>query len=86
MIELNENILEFIHGIFDMSFKVKYTTTYAIAQQNDSRITDFMNRSTMNEYQQVFSYDREFTPNLSVIDLLFNEGPFIRKWILNEKP
>lgn len=85
LIELNENILEFIHGIFDMSFKVKYTTTYAIAQQNDSRSTDFMNRSTMNEYQQVFSYDREFTPNLSVIDLLFNEGPFMRKWILNQK-
>jgi hypothetical protein len=33
-------------------------------------------------YQQVFSYDKDFTPNLSMIDLLFNEGPFIRNWIL----
>ena len=85
LIALNENILEFICGILDMPFKAKHTTTYAIAQHNDSRNTDFMTRTNMKKYQQVFGYDREFTPNLSVIDLLFNEGPFIRKWILNQK-
>lgn len=83
LIELNENILEFIHRILDMPFKANHTTTYSIVQHNDFRNTDFMNRTNMKEYQQVFGYDREFTPNLSVIDLLFNEGPFIRKWILN---
>jgi hypothetical protein len=85
LVELNDNILEFIHGILDTPIKIENTTNYSTAQHNDSRNTDFMTRTNMKEYQQVFGYDREFTPNLSVIDVLFNEGPFIRKWILNQK-
>ena len=85
LIELNENILEFIHGILDVPFKAQNTSTYSITQLNDFRNLDFMDRTTMKAYQQVFGYDREFIPNLSVIDLLFNEGPFLRKWILNQK-
>ena len=84
LIELNENILEFIHGILDTPCKVQNTISYSITENNDYRTIDLMDRTSMKEYQQVFSYDREFTPNLSVIDLLFNEGPFIRKWILNK--
>tara|TARA_B100000963_G_scaffold300390_1_gene272720 strand:- start:276 stop:932 length:657 start_codon:yes stop_codon:yes gene_type:complete len=85
LIELNENILAFIHGVLDIPLKVHNTSTYSITQLNDFRNIDFMDRTTIKEYQQVFSYDREFIPNLSVIDLLFNEGPFLRKWILNQK-
>ena len=34
-------------------------------------------------YQQVFNYKFEFVPNLSILDLLFNEGPY-SKTVLNE--
>jgi hypothetical protein len=36
----------------------------------------------MKKYQQVFGFDKPFVPNLSVLDLLFNEGPMGRNWIL----
>ena len=40
------------------------------------------NINEINSYQQVFSYDKPFVPNLSILDLIFNVGPFCRNWIL----
>ena len=68
--------------ILDLSFDINITKSYEIEYNIDYRNTDFMNRDTMKPYQQVFSYDKDFTSNLSFLDLLFNEGPFMRNWIL----
>jgi hypothetical protein len=34
-------------------------------------------------YPQVFTHDESFSPNLSIIDLLFNTGPDAREYLLN---
>ena len=39
---------------------------------------------TFAEYNQVFSDRMEFTPNLSIIDLIFNEGPNSRIYLKNK--
>ncbi len=85
LIELNHSILEFVQGIIEAPIEIQNTAKYTHEHENDFRHVNFMDRQDIPEYQQVFSYDREFTTNLSFIDLLFNEGPFMRSWILNQK-
>ena len=36
----------------------------------------------MNNYPQVFDDRMDFLPNISVLDLLFNEGPAASHWLL----
>lgn len=85
LIELNHSILEFVGNILEVPIQIQNTVKYAHEHENDFRHVNFMTRQKIEKYQQVFSYNREFTPNLSFIDLLFNEGPFMRNWILNQK-
>ena len=86
LIELNQNILSFVHEVLDIPYKPSHTITFEHSYPNDFRNREFMNRMPISKYQQVFSYNQKFTPNLSFIDLLFNEGPFMRNWILKETP
>jgi len=85
LIELNHSILEFVQKILEAPIEIQNTAKYTHEHENDFRHVNFMDRQDIPEYQQVFSYDREFATNLSFIDLLFNEGPFMRSWILNQK-
>lgn len=50
----------------------------------DYRKTTFDSESThvVNSYTQVFTERSAFVNNLSILDLIFNEGPMARKWIL----
>lgn len=84
LIEFNLRILEFVFEILDLNPAIKLSQFYEIEYKLDYRNTDFMNREPIHNYQQVFSYGKEFTSNLSFLDLLFNEGPFMRKWILKK--
>lgn len=84
LIELNHSILEFAGNILEAPIQIQNTAEYTHEHEIDFRHVNFMDRQDIKEYQQVFSYDREFTPNLSFIDLLFNEGPFMRNWIFNK--
>lgn len=53
---------------------------------NDYRSKDWFEvTETLRPYYQVFQIGKPFLPNLSCFDLLFNEGPLGRNWILNEE-
>ena len=82
LIDFNAKILELVMEVLEINASTKFSESYEIEYQLDHRNTDFLNRQSINSYQQVFSYDKEFTSNLSFLDLLFNEGPFMRNWIL----
>jgi len=84
LLEFNLSILKFVMEILDLDFDINNTKSYEIECNMDYRNTDFMNRDSMKPYQQVFSYDKDFTSNLSFLDILFNEGPFMRNWILQK--
>ena len=86
LIDKNHRILEFLFSILEINRTIDYTKIYTYQTDRDYINTDFLKNSfVMKKYQQVFSYGNEFRSNLSMIDLLMNEGPFIRNWILSNR-
>ena len=64
--------------------QLKISSALATTQAYEAEVTsDFRNRMTKKEvpnietkpYFQVFSDRNEFIPNLTIADLLFNQGP-----------
>jgi hypothetical protein len=82
LIEKNQRILSFIETILDMSSNHSYTIDFQNKITNKKNYYLERDSNEMKNYQQVFGYNKPFTPNLSIIDLIFNEGPFCRNWIL----
>ena len=86
LLDKNQRIFEFLFSILEINKTISYTKIYSDQTDRDYRNTDFLKNSfVMKEYQQVFSYGKGFYSNLSMIDLLMNEGPFIRNWILSNR-
>ena len=82
LMDLNSGILEFIHGVIDLPFERQETAIYNADGIIDLRHEKF-DSIEIPDYFQVFSEENGFIPHLSILDLLFNEGPFIRNWILS---
>jgi hypothetical protein len=86
LVDKTHRIFEFLFSILEINKSISYTKIYTEQTERDFRTLDFMKNSfEIKEYQQVFSYGKGFYSNLSMIDLLMNEGPFIRNWILTNR-
>jgi hypothetical protein len=86
LFEKNNVILKMIGTLLDISFERKFSEIYQATDAEDYRSYDFLNPAEETKiYQQVFSYNKPFEPNLSILDILFNEGPFARNWILTDQ-
>ncbi len=86
LFEKNNVILNRIGTLLDISFEREFSKSYQPTDDEDYRSYDFLNPAQETKiYQQVFSYDKPFQPNLSILDVLFNEGPFARNWILTDQ-
>ncbi len=86
LIDLNEEIIKTILKLLNFSeINIEYTDNYVV---NLSDYEDFRNKihpkdqkKTVDKYFvalpyiQVFEEKYDFNPNLSILDLLFNEGP-----------
>ena len=79
LIELNEFSMKAILKLLKVKKDIVYTSDFEkINDENDYRIAlskNEVNKIEMPEYSQVFADRHGFISNLSVIDLLFNEGP-----------
>ena len=79
LIELNEFCLKFILKVLKVNKEIVYTEDFEpISDANDYRVSlsKWSPESTnFPKYYQVFSDRQPFVSNLSVIDLIFNEGP-----------
>lgn len=84
--EKNARCLRLMEAVLDKQLSIKYTDAFRGISGDQSK-NAYLKHDQWGQksYQQVFSYDTEFSPNLSMIDLLFNEGPFCRKWILSSE-
>lgn len=79
LIDLNDAALQGVLKILKIKKEIVHTTDYVREADNDLREAfspkkPFGNNS-FPEYYQVFSTKFPFAPDLSVLDLIFNEGP-----------
>lgn len=79
LIELNEYSMKAILKLLKIKKEISYTSDFEkITDEKDYRIAlskNEVNKEGMPEYYQVFSDRHGFISNLSIVDLLFNEGP-----------
>lgn len=79
LIDYNHNIISFFADLWQLnSVKVNSDKDIGI------NTVDFLTRDCFYKpYTQVFNDRFEFQSNLSILDLLFCEGPMGRNWIVN---
>lgn len=91
LLDLNFETLDFITK--SMRLKLDYKTTVEYFHEVDSnKVTDFRflangkkDNSIFESYTQVFDDKYGFINNLSVLDLLFNEGKFALDYLKSQK-
>ena len=79
LIDLNDTALKAVLKMLKVRKEIVYTTDYVREAENDLREAFSPKRqvdaSLFPTYYQVFSEKYPFAPDLSVLDLVFNEGP-----------
>jgi len=97
LINLNIGILKTVLEILEIDVTLEFSTQFNKTHPHDLRDivhpkpqyrkTDNLYRNVT--YHQLFTDKFDFIPNLSIIDLIFNEGPlsylYLKKTIVNEK-
>ncbi|MEN9700148.1 MAG: hypothetical protein RLZZ301_1346 [Bacteroidota bacterium] len=78
--ELNSLTWKWIEGVLHQP--IEWALCEVFSGQCDTSKKAFLTREDMPWYQQVFGYEAAFVPNLSMLDLIFNMGPFARNWVL----
>ncbi|MBW7869061.1 MAG: WbqC family protein [Brumimicrobium sp.] len=83
----NTRILEQLLKWLDLDIAISYSSEYVPPKDDlDKRIALDKKEFdiTQSPYIQVFSDKFEFYPNLSILDLLMNEGPLARNYLIKE--
>lgn len=86
LMDFNLQLEKLILDLMNVEAKPKFTLEY-IEQEPDWRLllspknSKIQNSSYFPAYQQAFSEQHNFQPNLSIIDLLFNLGPASSRYL-----
>jgi hypothetical protein len=80
ILDLNMELTESVLEMLKIRKIILYTTDFqpALISENDFRYTISPKRDSgllTKKYLQVFKDKGDFTPNLSIVDLIFNSGP-----------
>ncbi len=81
----NLSIFKTILEWLDLTIETRFTTEYIPpSDANDPRVALDTKKFDLEQrpYIQVFADKFDFTPNLSILDLLMNEGPLARNYII----
>lgn len=83
LLRFNQMLTKECLSLLDISLEVQFTHQYSadVAKKNYLNF-DFEASIKTAPYFQVFSEEGSFLDNLSILDLLFNEGPMGRNWLL----
>ena len=84
LLRLNRRITEkVLEWLSIENLKVEYTKEFSLPlAARDFRHFPFDDRLSTRRYHQVFEVENGFIPNLSILDLIMNEGPMARKWFV----
>ena len=84
LLKYNQRITQEILQLLDINLELGHTESYETNNDRiDFRMVDFESPIEMKKYIQVFSDSNQFFANLSILDLLFCEGPMARRWLIN---
>ena len=84
LVKFNRAITDRIFEWLDLEKKLTYSSDYISPQEAlDFRNDEFDDCSDIRSYTQVFSPTNQFEPNMSILDLIFCEGPLARRWIIS---
>lgn len=80
LLDLNLNINSVLFDSMEIKRSVQVSTSYEADPIAPGDIRNLINAKTketyaLDKYVQVFDHKHGFIPNLSILDLLFNEGP-----------
>ena len=83
LLTLNSTIFDSIVKWLDLDLSYNFTEHYSKNSDLDFRGVNFnqLNDDQKNYYYQVFSEKHGFISNLSILDLLFHEGPLARNFL-----
>lgn len=82
LVDFDREITEFIRQVYQLPFDFSYTENYEASYQEDFRFCDYESLEMKGEYSQVLFGQKQFNPQVSVLDLLFCEGPIGRRLII----
>tara|TARA_E500000178_G_scaffold343571_1_gene390556 strand:+ start:1713 stop:2330 length:618 start_codon:yes stop_codon:yes gene_type:complete len=86
LLDYNLLILEELLEIIDIEIKIRKSSKYIEKQKTDIDLRNYFKKTNdlkVNEYSQVYEYKFKFQHNLSILDLLFNEGPETFNYLFN---
>lgn len=84
LLRLNEKIIKTILAWLSIDLVTMESNTEFVQSDSDFRAFPFDDRLNTKKYTQVFEAENGFIPNLSILDLIMNEGPMARRWLLSE--
>lgn len=84
LLKLNKRITDkVLEWLFFENVVIEYTEEFAHPSlERDFRHFHFDDRLNTKKYHQVFESENGFIPNLSILDLIMNEGPMARRWFV----
>ena len=88
LLDLNLDCHEFINEVLNLERPYKKTTEYLLESPSDFRYLVNAKQSvktSYTSYYQLFDDHHDFIPNLSILDLLFMEGPAASVYLLHQK-
>jgi hypothetical protein len=84
LLRFNEKISKTILAWLSIDSVTMESTLEFAQAEHDFRSYPFDDRLKTHKYTQVFEAENGFISNLSILDLIMNEGPMARKWLLAE--
>lgn len=90
LLDLNLMTFEVVSELLSLSIDYKKTQSYIEAPdtyEDFRHLVEFKNQKpiSLNRYSQVFEEYHGFLPNLSILDLLFNEGPNAASYLREQR-
>lgn len=75
LVDFNLETQALVENLLECSFNLKHSTSYQKEFEGADLRMHAFNSINLPPYTQVFTEKHGFTPHLSILDLLFNEGP-----------
>ena len=82
LLDFDLEITRFISDTYQLGLDFSVTDKYEVSYEKDHRAIDYENLEMNGEYNQVLFTQKQFNTRVSILDLLFCEGPIGRPTII----